>query len=56
MFVPIASAMTGVHRNRLVPASNAQCPEIQPPMSQGQIVSTDPPLLTDGRTDTQLSA
>ena len=50
MFEPIASAMTGAHRNRLVLASYAQQPEIQPLMSRGQIVSADLPLRTDGHT------
>ena len=43
VFVPVASATTAVHRDRLVLASNAQWPEIQPLVSQGQIVSSDPP-------------
>ena len=51
MFVPVASALTGAHRNHQVLASNAQQPEIQPLKSRGQIVSADSPLLTDGRTD-----
>ena len=48
--MPIASAMTGVLRNHLVLASNAQCPEVQLHMLCGQIVSADLPLLTDGQT------
>ena len=48
--MPVASAMTAVHRNGLVLASNAQWPEIRSLASQGQIVSADPPLLTDGQT------
>ena len=49
MFVPIASAMAGAHRDSLVTASNVQWPEIQPLVSQGQIVSVsaDLPLLTN---------
>ena len=38
-FVPVASAMTVVHRDHLVLASNARWPDIQPLMSQ--IVSAD---------------
>ena len=45
--------MTTIHRDCLVLASNAQWPEIQPLVSQGQIVSSDLPLLTDGRMDGQ---
>ena len=45
VFVPVhvhvASAMTAVHRDHLVLASNAQWPEIRSLMSQGQIVSAD---------------
>ena len=48
-FVPVASAITAVHRDLVIPAPNAQWPEIQPPMTQGQIVSADPLLLTDVR-------
>ena len=43
--MPIASATTAVHRDRLVLLSNAQWPEIQLLVSRGQIVSADPPLL-----------
>ena len=50
VFAPVASAMTAVHRDHLIPASNAQWLEIQQPVSQGQIVSTDLPLLMDGQT------
>ena len=50
VFLPVASALTGAHRNCLVLASNAQQPEIQPLMLQGQIVSADPLLYW--RTDT----
>ena len=51
MFVPVASVMIAVHRDRLVLASTAQWSEIQQLVSQGQIVSADPPLLTDRRMD-----
>ena len=47
MFVPVASALTGAHRDCLVLASFAQQPEIQHLVSQGQIVSADLLLLTD---------
>ena len=52
MFVPVASATTAIHRYRLVLAlaTNAQCPEIQPPVSRGQIVSANLPVLMDGQT------
>ena len=43
MLAHVASVITAVHRGRLVLASNAQWPEIQPPVSQGQIISTDLP-------------
>ena len=39
VFVPVASAMTAVHRDRLVLAFYAPRPEIQPLESQDQIVS-----------------
>ena len=42
--------MTAVHRDRLVLASYAPPPEIQPLESRGEIVSGDLPLPTDGRT------
>ena len=42
-FVPVASAMTAVHKDRLVLASYAPRPEIQPLESRGQIVSADLP-------------
>ena len=41
VFVPVASAMTAVHRDRLVLGSYASRPKIQPLESQGQIVSAD---------------
>ena len=43
MFVPVASAMAGGHRDCPVLASVVQWPEIQPPIfvSQDQIVSAD---------------
>ena len=47
MFVPVASVMIAVHRDRLVLASTAQWSKIQQLVSRGQIVSADPPLLTD---------
>ena len=43
VFVPIASTMAGGHRDCSVLASVAQWPEIQPPVSRGQVVSTDLP-------------
>ena len=46
-FVPVASAITAVHSDRLMLALYARWPEIQPPVSRGQIVSTDLPLLMD---------
>ena len=51
VFVPIASAVTGIHRDCLVLAPNIQRPEIQSLMSRGQIVSTNLPLWTDRRID-----
>ena len=48
--VPVASATTAVQRNRLVLASNAQWPEIQPLVSRSQIISADP--VTDRQPDT----
>ena len=54
MFVPVASALIGTHRGCLYLASFSQQPEIQSLVCQGQINSTDPLLLTDGQTDTQL--
>ena len=53
VFVPVASAVTAFHRDRLVLASSAQWSEIQSLTSRGQIVSADPPLLTDRQTDGQ---
>ena len=44
-------AVTGIHRDCLVLAPNIQRPEIQPLMSQGQIVSANLPLWTDRRID-----
>ena len=52
-FAPVASAITAVHRDRLILASYVRLPEIQPLVSRGQIVSADLPLLTDGRADGQ---
>ena len=49
-FAPVASAITAVHRDRLVLASYVRWPEIQPLVSRGQTVSADLPLLTDRRT------
>ena len=58
VFVPVASAMTAVHRERVVLASYASRPKIQLLKSQGQIVSADLPYQTerqtDGRMDGQL--
>ena len=42
-FVPVASAMTAVHRDRLVLASYARRSGIQPLESRGHIVSADLP-------------
>ena len=53
VFVPVASATDGGHRDCPVLASVAQLPEIQPLVSRGQIVSAVLPLLTDRQTDTQ---
>ena len=50
-FAPVASAITAVHSDRLILASYVLWPEKQPPVSRGQIVSADLPLLTDGLTD-----
>ena len=47
LFVPVASATTAIHRDCLILTSNAQWPEIQPLVSQGQIISA----VTDGRTE-----
>ena len=47
--MPVASAVTAVHRDHLALASSAQWPEIQSLTSQGQIVSAD-----HGRTDGQI--
>ena len=43
VFVPAASVMTAVHRDRPILASNAQWPEIQPLVPRGQIASADLP-------------
>ena len=45
--------MTAIHRDCLVPASNARWPDIKPLVSRGQIISTDLSLLTDGWMDRQ---
>ena len=50
VFVPVASATDGGHRDCPVLASVAQWPEIQPLVSRGQIVSAVLPLLTDRQT------
>ena len=41
--MPIASATVGGYRDYPVLASVSQWPEIQPPVSRGQIVSADLP-------------
>ena len=41
MFVPVASALNGTHRDWLIVASFSQEPEIQHLVSRGQIVSAD---------------
>ena len=43
VFVPVASASAGAHRDCPVLVSIAQWPETQPPVSRGQIVSADLP-------------
>ena len=43
VFVSVASATAGAHRDCPVLASIAQWPEIQPLVSRGQIVSADLP-------------
>ena len=43
--MPIASALTGTHRDCLIVASFGHESEIQPLMSQGQIVSADHDLM-----------
>ena len=43
MFVPVASALTGTHRDWLIVASFSQEPEIQCLVSRDQIVSADLP-------------
>ena len=42
--------MAAIHRDRLVIASHTPWPGLQPLMPQGQIVSADLPLWTDGHT------
>ena len=49
--MPVANAITGIHKYSLVIASNAQWPEIQPLVSRRQIVSADLLLLTRTLTD-----
>ena len=41
--MPVASALTGTHRDNLIVASFGQEPEIQCLVSRGQIVSADLP-------------
>ena len=53
-FAPVASAITAVHSDRLILASYVRWPEIQSPVSRGQIVSADLLLLTDRQTDGQI--
>ena len=53
VFVSVAIAMAGIHRDRLLLAFNTQWPEIQHLVSPGQIVSTDP-LLTAGQINVQM--
>ena len=43
VFVPVASAFTGTHRDCLIVASFGQEPEIERLVSRGQIVSADLP-------------
>ena len=43
VFVPIANALSGTHRDCLIVASFGQEPEIQCLVSRGQIVSNDLP-------------
>ena len=43
VFVPVARALTGTHRDCLIVVSFGQKPEMQRLVSQGQIVSTDLP-------------
>ena len=54
MFVPVASALTAIHRDHQTLASNIHWQEIQSLMSRGQIVSADFPYWTDGQTTTIL--
>ena len=44
VFVPVASAMTGVHRDHPFLVSNIQWLEIQPLVSRGRLTSRDLPL------------
>ena len=44
MFMPVASVLTGAHRDCLIVASFTQEPEIQRLVSRGQIVSADLPF------------
>ena len=46
--MPVASAMTAVHRDRLVVASNAQWSQIQPLMFRGQTCFRRPPMTCRG--------
>ena len=46
----VATALTSALGDSLVLASFTQQPDIQHLVSQGQIISTDPPLLMDGQT------
>ena len=47
----VASAMTAIHGDLLVLGSYCPWSEVWFLVSLGQIISTDPPLLTDGWTD-----
>ena len=53
-FAPVASAITAIHSDHLILASYVRWPEIPPPVSRGQIISADLPLLTDRQTDRQI--
>ena len=53
-FVPVASAITAIHSDCLILASYVRWAVIQPPVSRGQIVSADLPLLTGKQTDGQI--
>ena len=50
-FVPVASTITAVYRDRLILASYVRWLEIQPLVSRGHIVSADLLLLIDRQTD-----